>query len=1514
MERNGRPHRSRRPGPSQTVKSLIAAFAVVGATVAAAPASSAHSGADNPLPIYLNTRYSPEARAADLVSRMTLPEKVDQLSTNSAPAIPRLGVQQYTYWSEGQHGINTLGANQNNAGNGGSPKATSFPTNFASTMSWDPQLVYQETTAISDEARGFLDKSLFGTGQNNLGPSASDYGSLTFWAPTVNMDRDPRWGRTDEAFGEDPYLVSQMAGAFVDGYEGNTMSGQSETGYLKVAATAKHYALNNTEDNRTGISSNVSDINLRDYYTKQFSSLIENSHVSGLMTSYNAINGTPSVADTYTANQLAQRTYGFNGYVTSDCGAIGTTYLNFPSGHDWAPTGWTTDNGGATGTWTNTATGTTVPAQAGGQAYALRAGTDLNCPGGENNLANVEAAIKAGVLSEGVIDNALIKLFTVRMQTGEFDPPGSVPYTQITKSAIQSPAHQALATQVADNSVVLLKNQPVSGTSSAMLPLSAATTNKIVIVGDLAGTVTLGGYSGDPSLQVDAVQGITAAVQKANPNAQVVYDSCGTSTTKTTAAACSAQTLSDVKTADAVIVFVGTDENLAGEAKDRTSIAMPGDYDSLIQQINAVGNPRTMLAVQSDGPVSLGDVQGDFPAIVFSGYNGESQGTALADVLFGKQNPDGHLDFTWYADDSQLPAMSNYGLTAAETGGIGRTYQYFTGTPTYPFGYGLSYSQFSYSAVHAAPVANANGMVPVSFTVTNTGSVAGSTVAQLYASAQFTQSGVTFPNEQLVGFQKTNVLKPGQSQHITILTPVSSLEIWDPNAMKDVVYDGSYAFNVGASSTDIRGTAAVKVSGTIAPHVQTVTVQPDQSSLQVGQTIDLTGKNPWIADDTTGVGSVSQGRNMSVTADSIVEAANNDGSFADLTKAHVYYTTSDPRVATVSSKGLVTAVGDGAADITVNVNGVSGSAPIVVGHAVSVSAPALTQAGQASTVTTTFTNTAPAGGAAASNIAMNLDLPSGWSATATTPATFASVPAGQKVTTTWSVTVPAGQAGIYTLNADATEGGAHDSTGYTQTSVPYASVAAAFNNDAITNDSNRGGANLDGAGASYSAQALASVGVTPGTALVHDGLTFTWPNRQVGQTDNVVADGQTIDISGSGSTMGFLGTSAWGAISGSGTITYTDGSTQPFTIAFGDWANGTPPTGGDVAIRAPYGNQPGNQTGWQTTIEYFPVTLDPSKTVQSITLPQGSATPQGGIPSMHIFAVSIKSDNLSIAAPSVVEPGGSGTVTTSLANPSSTALSNVALSLDLPSGWTATNTSANTFSTVAAGATVSTTWTVSALSTDQPGSRVIGVSETVGGTQAGISGAETQVPYSSLSAGYNNVSITDDSNHSPTGFNGGLDGGGNSFSAEALAAAGLTPGGSFTFSGLTFTWPSSAAGTQDNIEADGRAFNLSGSGTTLGFLGAAANGQSSGTGTITYTDGSTQQFTVGFGDWASTTPYTGGQVAVTSAYGNTASGTSPWKATIFYDAVTLQAGKTVQSVTLPGSGSSPLHVFAAAIG
>ena len=717
-------------------------------------------------PVYLDTHYSFHERAADLVSRMTLAEKVAQLRTNSAPAIPRLGVQQYTYWSEGQHGINALGANTNNGGVTGGPRATSFPTNFASTMSWDPQLVYNETTAISDEARGFLDKSLWNTGQNNIGPSRSDYGSLTYFAPTVNMDRDPRWGRTDEAFGEDPYLVSQMAGAFVDGYQGESLSGQPLSPYLKVAATAKHYALNDVENNRQAISSDTNDTDLHDYYTAQFKSLIENSHVAGLMTSLNAINGTPAMVDTYTDNQVAQRTYGFNGYGTSDC-ALSNVYRTSPNGHDWAPTGWTTDGQDQAASWTNSSTGVQVSGAAGAQAYALRAGTDLNCPGTQATLANVQQAISAGVLSEGVIDDALVKLFTMRMETGEFDPPSNVSYTSITKSVIQSPAHQALARQVADNSLVLLKNGNVSGTSSPLLPVSAARLNKVVILGDLANKVTLGGYSGAPSLQVSAVQGITNGVKAANPNASVVFDAAGTSTTSTTAASLSSQTQQAIQSADLVIVFVGTDGSVASEGHDRSTIAMPGNYDSLISQVAALGNPRMALVIQSDGPVSITNDQPDFPAILFSGYNGESQGDALADVLFGSQNPSGHLNFTWYSDDSQLPPISNYGLTAAATGGLGRTYMYFTGTPTYPFGYGLSYTTFKFSNLQVGQQSvTADGTVQVSFNVTNTGNTPGAAVPQLYVATP-TSLGSNFPKKRLEGFQKTSVLNPGQTQTVT---------------------------------------------------------------------------------------------------------------------------------------------------------------------------------------------------------------------------------------------------------------------------------------------------------------------------------------------------------------------------------------------------------------------------------------------------------------------------------------------------------------------------------------------------------------------------------------------------------------------------------------------------------------------------------------------------------------------------------------------------------------------------
>jgi beta-glucosidase len=1207
----------RRPG--KWLLALTTAICMAGLTAgfpgAAQASPQAGAAAQQPLPIYLDTHYSPAERAADLVSRMTLAEKVAQLHTNSAPAIPRLGVQEYTYWNEGQHGLNTLFNDTNNGGATGGVHATSFPTNFASTMSWDPRLVYNETTAISDEARGELDPSLWGKAQNNLGPSPDDYGALTFWAPTVNMDRDPRWGRTDEAFGEDPYLQGQMAGAFVNGYEGNTMTGQSVNGYLKVAATAKHYALNDNENNRHADSANTTDANIRDYYTAQFRDLIEKDHVSGIMTSYNAINGTPAPADTYTANELLQRTYGFSGYTTSDCGAVGDVYSR--GSHNWAPPGWTASTSGPV-TWTSNTTGQQVPGAAGGQAYAVRAGTDLNCTGAEYTPSNIQAAIKAGILSEGVIDNALTRVFTVRMETGEFDPRSQVPYTQITKDAIQSPAHQALARKVADESLVLLKNDNVAGTGKPVLPVDPALLNKVVIVGDLANKVTLGDYSGDPSLRVSAVQGITDAVKAANPNATVEFDACGTSTTTTAAASCSAQTQADIKTADLVIVFAGTDTNVATEGRDRTTIAMPGNYDSLISQVTALGNPKMALVLQTGGPVTIGDVQQDFPSIVFSGYNGESQGAALTDVLFGKQNPNGHLDFTWYKDDSQLPPMKNYGLTPSQTGGLGRTYEYFTGQPTYPFGYGLSYTHFAYSHINANSAVNANGTVAVTFDVTNTGSVPGATVAQVYAVPP-SQAGSEQPQKELKGFQKTQELQPGQTQHITIPVKASDLSHWDESALKQVVDNGAWQFQVASDASDVQGASTVHVTGAITPKVQYVTVQPGKVVFQPGDTLDLTGKNPWIANDTNP--SLEQPH---AAADNIVEAVNNDQSFADLSHATVSYSSSNPNVASVSPDGKVTMNGHGVASISATVNGVTGSTPVIVKPNFTMSAPPVLIPGTPATVTTSLPNTSSQ---PLTNVTMNLSGPSGWNVTATTPATFSQVAPGQTATTTWQVTAPANAAsGPNTLSAtatftDANGQGSADSSA--QVSVPYPSFTSMFNNSGISDDANPTGANFDGGGASYSAQALAAAGLTPGATITHDGVTFTWPNAQPGQPDNVVAGGQTFPISGSGSTLGLLGASDYGDSSGNGTIIYTDGTAQEFTLNFPDWWSNTTPAGGDILASFPYIHNNGGNYNQKVSIYYQGIPLQSGKTVKYVTLPNISQQAIQGSTAMHIFAAAI---------------------------------------------------------------------------------------------------------------------------------------------------------------------------------------------------------------------------------------------------------------------------------------------------
>ncbi|SCE09985.1 Ig-like domain (group 2) [Streptomyces sp. DvalAA-14] len=492
-----------------------------------------------------------------------------------------------------------------------------------------------------------------------------------------------------------------------------------------------------------------------------------------------------------------------------------------------------------------------------------------------------------------------------------------------------------------------------------------------------------------------------------------------------------------------MIVVVGSDLGVADEGTDRSTLALPGNYDSLISQVAALGNPRTALVMQADGPYDIQDAQQDFPAIVFSGYNGESQGTALAQVLFGQQNPSGHLDFTWFADDAQLPAMDNYGLTASQTGGLGRTYMYFAGKPTYPFGYGLSYARFSYSHVRVGPGSvSADGTVSVGFDVTNTGKVAGATVAQLYAAPQFTVPGVELPKEQLAGFQKTAVLAPGHTQHVKLSVKVADLSQWDESALKQVVRNGAYQFRVGPDAATAAGSGTVRVRGAITARVQSVTVQPDQVVFKPGDALDLTGTNPWIAPDTD-----SALEQNHASADNIIEAADNDQSFADLSHARVTYRTSDPRVATVSRTGVVTMRAPGAATVEVTVNGVTGTAPIVVQDPFGLQAAGIVKPNTTITATATFANTSTT---AVHGLSMSLKPPSGWTATATSPVSLSHVAPGQHVTATWSVTIPATASPGTKAELEATAAFTGGAGAYTENAVSALTVTSGATPEQVT--------------------------------------------------------------------------------------------------------------------------------------------------------------------------------------------------------------------------------------------------------------------------------------------------------------------------------------------------------------------------------------------------------------------------------------------------------------------------------
>ncbi|MBR5072325.1 MAG: glycoside hydrolase family 3 C-terminal domain-containing protein [Bacteroidales bacterium] len=948
---------------------LLISAAVLSLGLMTASKPSADRKTDTKTPIYLNTSYSFEERAVDLVSRLTLEEKQSLLG-NSMAAIPRLGVKAYNVWSEALHGI-LSGANPSVGIQG----PTSFPNSVATGSSWDPDLLQREASLIADEAR-----AIFQTGTRGL----------TFWSPVVEPVRDPRWGRTGESFGEDPFLAAVMAGGYVRGFMG------PDAKYMKAVPTAKHYFANNSEFNRHVGSADIDERDMREFYLYPYKELIENDNLPSIMTAYSAVNHVPVSASVYLVDKIARRTYGMKGYVTGDCAAIEDIY----TGHYYVDTGEEATREG------------------------LRAGVDSDCGSIYQRFAI--SAYEQGLINMYDMDRALVNMFTVRMRTGEFDPDPMVPYTLMPPTTVNSERSRALAMEVATKTPVLLKNEVVPGTSAKALPIDLTKVKSIALIGPQADKVELGPYSGRPeeSSRISPYQGIkqyiadkgldvdvtvaSGASTKSKSNLLYIgyfetikadgtvrrydatkynassdgitvgsgmgdedqvrtiddgswtaYDNVdlvdveqltvganipteggiieahvdgpdgnlictieatrasgkrvggvyGTSTPMTEKVL--KLGINELKTlylvykapedeeidpaivksaadADVAVVFVGTDENTATEEADRLTLLLPGNQVKLIQAV-AAANKNTIVVMQTLGCVEVENFKDMMPGILWTGYNGQAQGAAIAKILFGEANPGGKLNATWFKTVNDLPAITDYTLRGG-AGKNGRTLWYFDQPVSYEFGYGISYTTFKYSDFSISKSAiTPDDKIVISVNVTNTGDFDGDEVVQVYMTTPDAPASLQRPIKRLKGFQRVTV-PVGMTKTVEIPIDCSDLWFWDINAEKMTYDQGRYVFEIGSSSKDIRGTVSATMSGQLTPALKTVVADCGLAVLRGGE-----------------------------TAQTAVTACLNDDSFINLADAKVEYSSNNPSVVAVGKDGKLTAGRMGVATIAAKV-------------------------------------------------------------------------------------------------------------------------------------------------------------------------------------------------------------------------------------------------------------------------------------------------------------------------------------------------------------------------------------------------------------------------------------------------------------------------------------------------------------------------------------------------------------------------------------------------------------------
>lgn len=838
-------------------RTLVAGLALAAAWCAGVAPASAQG--DVASPPYRDLSLGAEARAADLVSRMTLEEKAAQF-INDAPAIPRLGVREYNWWNEGLHGVAAAG------------EATVFPQAIGMAATWNEPLIGEVADVISIEFRAnYL--------ENRHRFGGSDWFSgLTVWSPNINIFRDPRWGRGQETYGEDPYLTARLGVAFVRGLQGD------DPRYLRTVATPKHYAVHSgPEPSRHRDDIHPSAHDLHDTYLPAFRATVMEGEAQSVMCAYNAIDGAPACANAPLLRTYLRESWRFSGYVVSDCDAVANIYR--PHEHHYTQT----------------------PEE--GVAVAFRAGMDLIC-GGANETEHILSAVHQGLLTEAELDVSLRRLFTARMRLGEFDPPAQV-FPAITPADNDTDAHRALALRVAEQSMVLLKNE------SNLLPLRQAP-RTIAVLGPNADSVEplIGNYNGTPSHPVTVAEGLrrrfpdarityvqgaglvdpaiapvpdavlccdaqcrrsglhaayfrTPAMAGAptataiEPNARMRWQgeqrsgavrwtgfitapesgeyhfryvanggyriwiddvlvidawlvdwrpAIATGATTLQAGRTysirveafqrqargdeqlmwslpsdqgSEQALAAARDAELVVFVAGLTHEVEGEEMrvqvpgflggDRTSLDLPGAQQRLLERVVAAGKP-VILVLMNGSALSVNWADQHIPAIIEAWYPGGQGGDAVARLIAGDFSPAGRLPLTFYRSADDLPAFSDYSMS-------NRTYRYFAGETLYPFGYGLSYSTFSYShpRVSRARI-GAEGSVTVSVDVSNTGGMDADEVVQLYA----THPGAPgAPIRALVGFERVHLAR-GETRTIRFTVQGRGLSFVDPEGVRRI--------------------------------------------------------------------------------------------------------------------------------------------------------------------------------------------------------------------------------------------------------------------------------------------------------------------------------------------------------------------------------------------------------------------------------------------------------------------------------------------------------------------------------------------------------------------------------------------------------------------------------------------------------------------------------------------------------------------------------------------------------